>query len=362
MTQVESPAVVGRTGEPPSEPDRRVQRPAPRLDIEAVEPPVESDEALVNNAFALDSSYMGVAVRPGGPTGGWFRIFKVGGWFQGGADQLVAMDWTPGFATVHEEALGGALTSAPGATLWKNRQRIDVFARGLDSATWHHWRDYQQGVTGWNGPHSPPDNTSMTAVWSSADHLLHYAVRGTDKQFWTATWNESTFSSSGWGFTRPGPVEFTSACAGASPEINVMRLYARGADGYLYRTQGRQSTPSSWESWHRVGNQPVKLASAPTAVNWGWWAEEIFAMGVDGHVWNAYYRDQEGWNWEKLPKPNDSTAGLYRQATPIVVSHQVGTLDLFVPGHTKEFLTNRWKGTWHGWRGVVVPNHFYPVQ
>lgn len=358
MTDVEAPAVGDRSTEPPSEPDRRVQRPAPPLDIKAVEPPGEPDEALVNNAFALDNSYMGVAVRPPAATSVWFRVFKVGGWTVGGAQQLVAMDWTPGNQSVQEQALGGALTSAPGATLWKSRTRIDVFARGNDSALWHHWRDQQDH---WNGPHSPPDNTSMPTVWSSAEHLLHYAVRGTDGQFWTATWNESTFGNSGWGFTRVGPVGFNSACAGASPEVNVFRLYARGTDGYLYRTQGRQSLPSSWEAWHRVGNQPVKLASAPTAVNWGWWAEEIFAMGVDGHVWNAWYRDPEGWNWTQLPKPYSST-GVYRNpSTPIVVSHQVGTLDLFVPGHTKEFLTNRWKGTWHGWNGVVVPNHFYPV-
>lgn len=361
MTDVEAPVVGGRSTEPPSEPDRRVQRPAPGLDVKAADPPGDSDQALVNDAFALDNSYMGVAVRPPGPTSGWFRVFKVGGWFVGGAQQLVAMDWTPGFQSVQEQALDGALTSAPAATLWKNRTRIDVFARGNDSALWHHWRDHQQSQAGWNGPHSPPDNTSMPTVWSSAEHLLHYAVRGTDGQFWTATWNESTFANSGWGFTRVGPVGFNSACAGASPEINVFRLYARGTDGYLYRTQGRQSVPSSWEAWHRVGNQPVKLASAPTAVNWGWWAEEIFAMGVDGHVWNAWYRDADGWNWEKLPKPFTST-GVYRvPSTPMVVSHQVGTLDLFVPGHTKEFLTNRWKGTWHGWNGVVVPNHFYPI-
>ncbi len=52
------------------------------------------------------------------------------------------------------ESLGGGLTSGPGAVSWSNG-RIDVFAVGRDSALWHKW--YDNGWSGWEnlggGPH-----------------------------------------------------------------------------------------------------------------------------------------------------------------------------------------------------------------
>jgi hypothetical protein len=46
------------------------------------------------------------------------------------------MDW---------ESLGGVRTSGPGAASWASG-RLDVFARGTDSALWHIWYDNGWGT------------------------------------------------------------------------------------------------------------------------------------------------------------------------------------------------------------------------
>jgi hypothetical protein len=74
------------------------------------------------------------------------------------------------------ENLGGVLTSAPSAASWA-ANRIDVVARGTDSAVWHRWWDGSQWL-GWENLGGIAQGSPAICSWG-AGRLAIFVV-GTD--------------------------------------------------------------------------------------------------------------------------------------------------------------------------------------
>ena len=137
------------------------------------------------------------------------------------------------------EGLGGQITSKPSAVSW-GPNRIDVVARGLDSAVWHRWWD----GTAWRG-------------WESLGGLIHGAP---------------------------------AICSWASGRLDIFGV---GLNHHLFHKwyQG------GWSGWEDLGGV---LSSEPAAVSWGPNRIDVFARGMDQAMWHLWW-DGVGWHgWESL--------------------------------------------------------------
>ena len=84
------------------------------------------------------------------------------------------------------ESLGGTTTSAPAAVSW-GPNRIDVFARGTDSALWHKW--FAGSWSDWESLGGILTSGPAVCSWASA--RLDVFVRGTDSALWHKWWDGS---------------------------------------------------------------------------------------------------------------------------------------------------------------------------
>src|SRR6266542_1842373 len=168
------------------------------------------------------------------------------------------------------ESLGGTLTSAPGAVSW-DQGRIDVFARGTDSALWHKW--YDSGWRDWESLGGVLASEPAVCSWSSG--RLDVFARGTDSALWHK-WYES-----GWSDWESLGGTLISAPAAVSWEQGRIDVFARGTDSALWH----KWYDSGWSDWESLGGT---LISAPAAVSWGPDRIDCFGMGIDSallHKW-----------------------------------------------------------------------------
>jgi spore germination protein YaaH len=246
----------------------------------------------------------------------------------GGTPEL----WTTLAGYFGWKPLGGSLSAGPDAASWATG-RLDVFARGADSALWH-----RAGNSGsWNAwePLSGLTRDDPGAV-SGAPNRVDVFVRGADDDLWHKWWTGTAWSA--WedlgGHLSAGP---DPASASAS-HIDVV---VRGADHALWH---RSWNGTSWRPWESLGGV---IASAPGAVSWGPNRVDVFARGGDNALW---HRSWDGTSWQ----PWESLGGVFSYE-PDVSSCAIGSLDVFVVGADggiwrKNFSAGVW-GPWTPLRG-----------
>ncbi len=127
------------------------------------------------------------------------------------------------------ESLGGVLTSGPDASSWAPG-RLDVFARGTDSALWHRW---------WDG-----------SAWRGWESLGGVITSGPDVCSWAA---------------------------------NRLDVFARGTDNALWH---RWWDGSAWRGWESLGGM---LTSDPSAVSWANGRIDVFVRGTDNALWHKWF-------------------------------------------------------------------------
>ena len=83
------------------------------------------------------------------------------------------------------ESRGGTFTSAPQAVSW-GPGRLDLFARGVDSAIWHlAWRT-GQGWTDWESRGGTVTSAPQAVSWGPG--RLDLFARGVDSAIWHLAW------------------------------------------------------------------------------------------------------------------------------------------------------------------------------
>ena len=169
----------------------------------------------------------------------WGTSFGMSGFFQigygeAGIDtefpfwtaQGVVLPAMPGWSGW--ESLGGQITSKPSAVSWA-ANRIDVVARGLDSAVWHRWWD----GAAWRG-------------WESLGGLIHGAP---------------------------------AICSWANGRLDI---FAVGLNHHMFHKwfQG------GWSNWEDLGGV---LSGEPGAVSWAANRIDVFYPGQNSHMWHKWW-------------------------------------------------------------------------
>jgi len=224
------------------------------------------------------------------------------------------------------EGLGGTLTSKPSAASWA-ADRIDVVARGTDSAVWHRWWD----GTSWNGWESLGGSAqSGPAISSWGANRLDVFVVGTDHALYHR-WYDGGWSG---GWENLGGMLSSDPCA-VSWGPNRVDVFARGMDSAMWHLWWNGSYWSGWESLGGV------LDSAPAVASWAENRLDCFVKGTDSELFHIFW-DGSSWSgWENL---NGYVGG-----DPGAASWDDNRIDVFYPGATFHMMHKWWDGSaWSG--------------
>jgi C1A family cysteine protease len=222
------------------------------------------------------------------------------------------------------ESLGGILTSKPSATSW-GPDRIDVVARGTDSAVYHRWWDGSH----WGGWESLGGNCQGgPAICSWGSGRLDIFVAGTDHHLYHK-WYQGGWS--GWE-SLGGTLSSDPAAVCWGP--NRIDVVARGMDSAMWHLWW---DGSHWGGWESLGGT---LDSSPAIASWSPNRLDTFAKGADSQLYHKWWGG--GWsNWESL--------GGYVAGDPGAVSWGPNRIDIFYPGASFHMMHKWWDGNhWGG--------------
>jgi hypothetical protein len=246
------------------------------------------------------------------------------------------------------------ITSAPAVASWQEN-RLDCFARGIDTHMWHKWWD-GAAWSPWEdlgGPPAPLVNTmrsaraggvvgafgeaqlaSAPAAVSWGQNRIDTFGRGMDRHLWHKWWNGSAWS--GW---EDLGGSLASAPAVASWQENRLDCFVQGPNDHMWH---KWWDGAAWSGWEDLGGI---LTAAPAAVSWGQNRIDCFARGTDNHMWHKWW-DGAAWSgWEDL--------GGVLAAGPAVASRRENTLDCFVRGTNNHLFRKSWDGSaWSDWEDL----------
>lgn len=223
------------------------------------------------------------------------------------------------------ESLGGVITSKPSAVSW-GPDRIDVVARGTDSAVWHRWWD----GTAWRGWESLGGIIQgAPAICSWANGRLDIFAIGTNHHLFHK-WFQGGWS----GWEDLGGV-LSSEPAAVSWGPNRIDVFARGMDQAMWHLWW---DGAGWHGWESLGGG---LSTGPAVASWSANRLDAFVRGYDMHLWHKWW-DGRAWSgWEDL--------GGILSGEPGAVSWSQNRIDVFYPGQNSHMWHRWWDGShWSG--------------
>ena len=223
------------------------------------------------------------------------------------------------------ESLGGLITSKPNATSW-GANRIDVVARGTDSAVWHKWWD-GSNWQGWESLGGAIHGAPAICSWSSG--RLDLFATGMDHHLYHK-WYQGGWS----GWEDLGGVLSSEPCA-VSWGPNRLDVFARGLDSAMWHLWW---DGANWGGWENLGGV---IDSAPAVASWAPNRLDCFVKGTDSQLYHQWW-DGHSWSgWENLQG--------YVADNPGAVSWSPNRIDVFYPGSTFHMMHKWWNGnSWSG--------------
>jgi hypothetical protein len=223
------------------------------------------------------------------------------------------------------ESLGGILTSKPSAVSWA-KNRIDVVARGTDSAVYHRWWDGSNWL-GWESLGGVIQGAPAICSWASG-RLDLFAV-GTDHRMYHK-WYQG-----GWSGWESLGGQFSSEPCAVSWGANRIDVFARGMDSHMWHMWW---DGAHWGGWEDLGGV---IDSAPAVSSWAANRLDCFAKGTDSHLYHKWWNGTTWSGWENL--------GGYVADNPGAESWSSNRIDVFYPGVRFHMMHKWWNGTtWSG--------------
>ncbi|MEN6368278.1 MAG: C1 family peptidase [Thermotogota bacterium] len=223
------------------------------------------------------------------------------------------------------ESLGGIITSKPSAVSW-GANRIDVVARGTDSAVWHRWWD----GTAWRGWESLGGIIhGAPAICSWASGRLDIFAVGTTHHLYHK-WYQG-----GWSNWEDLGGVLSSEPAAVSWGSNRIDVFARGMDQAMWHLWW---DGAGWHGWESLGGG---LSSGPAVASWSANRLDTFVRGYDMHLWHKWWNGSAWSGWEDL--------GGVLSGEPGAESWGPNRIDVFYPGQDSRMWHRWWDGShWSG--------------
>jgi len=250
-----------------------------------------------------------------------------------------------------------AQPGSPIGAVSRSANKLDVFIAGADGKVWTAaWEpsDGGNGFRGWwkVGDLTMPPAAPITVVSRSKDKLDVFAT-GVDGRVYTAAWEPSDGSNGfrGWwsvagGLATPGaPVGVVSRSA------DKLDVFVTGLNNRVWTAAWQPSDGSNgFRGWWQVGNLAVPPRTWISAVSRSTNKLDIFATGSDGHVYTAAWEpgDARFRGWFSVASGQSQPGG------PVgAISRSSDKLDVIITGLDSRVWTAAWEpsdGT-HGFRG-----------
>jgi C1A family cysteine protease len=219
------------------------------------------------------------------------------------------------------ESLGGGLSSRPSAVSW-GPKRIDVVARGTDSAVWHRWWI----GTVWLGWESLRGTTLYApAICSRGVGSLDVFSVATNHHLY-----RKWYQGGGWSRWEDLGGMLSSEPSAVAWGPNRMDVFVRGMDMQLLHLWWDGMT---WNGWDDLGGV---LSSAPAVATWGPGRLDVFYRGRD---LGLVHRTWDGDKWSA----EEDLGGLLSDA-PAAVAPALNRIDTFYPGQRFHLLHRVWDG------------------
>jgi len=223
------------------------------------------------------------------------------------------------------ENLGGVITSKPSAVSWANN-RIDVVARGTDSAVYHRWWDGSHWL-GWESLGGTVQGGPAICSWASG--RLDIFALGTDHHLYHR-WYQGGWS----GWENLGGLLSSDPCA-VSWGPNRIDVFARGMNSSMWHLWW---DGAHWNGWEDLGGT---LDSSPAVSSWSANRLDCFVKGTDSHLWHKWWNGSAWSGWENLQG--------YVAGDPGAVSWGPNRIDVFYPGVNFHMSHKWWDGAnWSG--------------
>ena len=238
---------------------------------------------------------------------------------------------------------GGML--GPPATVSRNRDVCNVYARGADNALWQlAWANGRWH--GWGRHNDGGVLASRPSVDTMGPNHEHVFVRGTDGAVWQKFWQGSS-GWSRWFWLGAPPGGFIGAPSAISRNSSFCNVYVRGADNAPWQLAW-DGPAGRWHPWGRHNDGGV-LASEPAVDSMGPNHEHVFVRGTDGAVWQKFWQGSTGWSrWFWLGAPPGGFVG-----APSVVSRSGSYCNIYVRGTDNALWQRAWDGPagrWGDWQ------------
>jgi len=243
--------------------------------------------------------------------------------FARGADSALWWKVWDGSAWGSWAKVGGMITSDPAALSW-SRDRIDVFAKGPNDHLWQ--ITYSAGI--WSAWQDRGGILiSAPAACTGGPNSLGVVVRGPGNALFAIVGDGTTWS--GW-IQLPGLWNSAPACVVAS--LGTMDVFVTGFDYKLYHGHWNGSAWSTMESLDGI------CASGPAVASWGGGRLDVFVRGPLGNLWQKSYTGS--WSdWTAL------AGTMTFQGDPDAVSWGYGRIDLFAVGADYALYHKAWTGS-----------------
>ena len=250
--------------------------------------------------------------------------------FANGIDFATYHKWWDGAHWGGWESLGGIMTSPPHAVSW-GPNRLDLFATGTDHAVWHKsWDGTHWG--GWESLGGILISPPHAVTWGP--NRLDVFATGTDQAAYYKAWDGTH-----WGNWESLGGVLTSPPHAVSWGPNRLDIFGNGTDHAAYH---KGWDGAQWGAWESLGGV---LTSPPRALAWGPNRLDVFGIGTDNAVWHKEWDVGQWGAWESLGSSMFSLVS--------AVSWGANRRDIFAIGTDNAVYHNAYDGThWGGWESL----------
>jgi hypothetical protein len=216
--------------------------------------------------------------------------------------------------------------------------------KNVSNGAWRGWWNVAGGFTSAGGP------VSMVSRGSSK---LDVFTNGTDNRVYTAAWDHFVANGvwRGWWVigsltTWPG-----SNIVPTARQLGKMEVFAVGRDGRVNVAVWDTNLPNGgWKEWAPIlggvavsGGQLTAAASSSTRL-------DVYTVGQDGNVYQAYYEGSvsNNWNgWFSIGNPGVGVTNVQ------MIARGTNKFDLFAVGLNRAIYHRSWDNGWKPWAQVL---------
>jgi hypothetical protein len=236
--------------------------------------------------------------------------------------------------------------------------QLEAFALGTDGHLWHAVQDPQTAIWTWSMLQPGYTFLSRPAVAMDKQGRLELEIEGSDTNIWTSY---QTAPNGSWFSIHRVPSQTSDPGFQGDPTLVTnqdghLEIFALGRDGHIW--QAPQNLSTGWWNWS-VLQTGYAFAGQPTAALDLQQRLEIDARGIDGNIWTNYQTTPNGgWSsWHRVPSQTSNPGFL---SEPTLALNQDGHLQTFAVGKDG----NLWQASqnlstgWWNWSVVYTSvNH-----